>query len=347
MLIDHAWDAIQGGEPSLGLLLAEDAVAQLRAHGGGGLPDAANAHLAVCAAALDVGDFRHAAEAAAQARDALADWTEVEDVPVRRLRFEAALAEVRCLRALGHYRLGLHALEALEQQLALPTGPLGEPAELLNERGILLRYLGDATAAVTCYESAWESVAGRQQGDDLAALHHNLAGALMARGQLAEARAHAEAGLALRLPGRHVLGWASDAVAYAAILLDTAEPAAAAEHLESAIISFEATTPPNVFEASYARALLARATLDLEDEHRAASLIDLAIEGLDATVGADHPDASYARATKALIVARRDTQAAMAIASDALAALVETLGNEHPRTRDVAALARRFASHVE
>ena len=210
-------------------------------------------------------------------------------------------------------------------------------AAALNSLGLVCKDLAKFDEAHTLYERALAlvDVDSTANGDEIAALYHNLGGIEHARRNYAEGEVFARTGLEIRrrLGSPDEAALAADMVALAAILdgqqrFDEAEPM----YLE-ALRVLERSPERNAGEIAVALNDLGALYTQRGNSERAEELLIRAADLKSQTIGPRHPDVAVTLNNLALVHKRRGNfDRARAIYQNALGIFEAALGADHPKT---------------
>jgi tetratricopeptide (TPR) repeat protein len=245
------------------------------------------------------------------------------------------VAQVRASREAGDYlradALAQDAITAVERESG-PDSP--ELAVLLNERGILGKYLGRFADSDRHYRRA---LAIRERhGEEpavVAVILHNLGGLAHERGDYKTAYGYARRGLDVReaLAEPDPLALAQDRAALAAILVDLHRYAEAETLLIEALASYESWFGPRHYEVAVTLHNLGCLRYRCDQLGAAARTLRQAYHVKRAVLGPRHPDLAitlYAQARCAR--RRRDRQRAVAMLRMALDLLDGVVSPDQP-----------------
>src|SRR5215472_4707241 len=248
-----------------------------------------------------------------------------------RLDHASLLARVRACRQAGDYRradaIARNGIATAERVLGPDSREL---AVLLNERGILGKYLGRFADSERHYRRALAIYAryGEVASADIAAILHNLGGLAHERGDHQAAYGYARRGLEIReaLPEPDPLALAQDRAAFAAILVDLHRYDEAETLLAGALATYQSWYGPRHYEVGVTLHNLGCLRYRQGQAGAAAETLRQAYEVKRAVLGARHPDLAItlyaqARCSRAL----GDSQRAIALlrkACDLLDAVV-------------------------
>ncbi|PCC68741.1 Tetratricopeptide repeat-containing protein [Nannocystis exedens] len=266
----------------------------------------------------------------------------LEAMPALSRRSELGPTRIRLLRLISMSLMNLgayaEALVVQRQVIALGRGRLGrlDRAGVLNELGMLHKYLGNFRQAQRCYRQALalrdRSVAARWLR---ATLYHNLGGLDHARGRLIRAEAFTRKGLALvqRLVGRDHPRTGQDLGALAAILHGQDRFAEAERLYRRTLAIFERTLGPDHYEVGFVLGNLAVACHERGKLAEATGLYRRCLHIMDRTVGASSPQTALFRAHLGGLCAEQgDLRSARALLARAWRVLDAALGADHPHT---------------
>ena len=259
------------------------------------------------------------------------------------LDYAGLVARVRACREAGDY---LHADAVARNGIATVERVLGpdsrELAVLLNERGILGKYLGRFADSERHYRRALAIYAryGEVASADIAAILHNLGGLAHERGDHQTAYGYARRGLEVReaLAEPDPLALAQDRAAFAAVLVDLHRYDEAETLLAAALATYESWYGPRHYEVGVTLHNLGCLRYRQGQADAAAETLRRAYEVKHAVLGPRHPDLAItlyaqARCTRAL----GDSQRAVALLRQAC----DLLGGVVPPDQPTLAACRR------
>jgi len=299
--LDAAQRFLEEGEHTSALAHARAAKSVFDGVLGPANPDSANALLVMSRTHAATGSPGAALVAAREGREVL-DAFEVEygwggqsaGEALDQLRLYVSLQYGEMLVDAGDYaEAGAELERSLEMAEACDLDG-ADLARCLNAVGVLARYRGDFEYAQRAYERALRILETHDAPDpnDLATLHHNLAGLAQTRGDPTTGLHHARASIAIRslaLGPDHLLT-ALDRAVYGAILADLGHHDSAQYEFTKAIAALELAYGPrhpeiaaNLHNLGAVAELMGR--LGEAERHYAASL-----EMRDRIFGQGHPD---------------------------------------------------------
>jgi tetratricopeptide (TPR) repeat protein len=246
------------------------------------------------------------------------------------------VAQIRACREAGDYRradaMARNAITAAERALGPDSREL---AVLLNERGILGKYLGRFADSERHYRRALAIYAryGEVASASIAAILHNLGGLAHERGDHQAAYGYARRGLEVReaLAEPDPLALAQDQAAFAAILVDLHRHHEAETLLAGALATYESWYGPWHYEVGVTLHNLGCLRYRRGQAGAAAETLRRAYEVKRAVLGARHPDLAitlYAQARCARALG--DSQRAVALLRKACALLDAAVSPDQP-----------------
>ena len=231
----------------------------------------------------------------------------------RNLKSAGALrARASRLTARGRYPA---AASALQRALRLATKARpSDPfllAALLNDFGVVCKYLGRFALANRMYERALGLILSSgdslDQREALATLYHNLGGIAHAQGRFGLALRHAQRGIEIRktIRPRDALSLAADEAALAAILADSGRKSQAAATYLRSLRTSRRRLGARHYEVGAAMANLGALYLRMARLQDAERSLRLGVSILEEALGRNHPRAASALNNLAVVCARR------------------------------------------
>jgi tetratricopeptide (TPR) repeat protein len=317
-------------------LAAAEALARLV---GDDHPDYANALTTVALIAEKLGRLREAIEIG---RRALAILERFRDEPI-----------VDPLRALAStqlgYQLALAGNHAESEQLsreavALNTGLHPFEAEAWINLGVALRLAGHHERAAAAYQRAVELYASA--GEPIPpALHHNLAGLAFARGDHAQAEAHAREAIAARERARHddpfALG--QDLCGLGDALAGLGRFTEAEQAYRESLACYERVGRTEHVEVAFALHNLADVLADQGRADEAEPCYERSLALKQQLLGAEHHELAASLSNLAVLLADSGRLAQARERSARAVAIVQALDEHHPVRVGVEACARTLA----